>query len=137
LAAGAAFIAVEARTASPMLPLHFFRLPGFAPAIVFGVLANCTYYGIIFVLSLYLQKALGYSTVQAGLAFLPLTGTFIVSNIASGWMVGRMGSRPPMIFGGIIGTVGYSLLYLLGSRSTFMEMLPGYLLIPLGMGLAV
>ena len=101
------------------------------------MLVNCTYYGIIFVLSLYLQKSLGYSTIQAGLAFLPLTGTFIVSNIASGWMVGRMGSRPPMILGGVIGTVGYSLLHHLGGRSTFMDMLPGFVLIPAGMGLAV
>jgi DHA2 family methylenomycin A resistance protein-like MFS transporter len=81
LVAGATFIAVEARTASPMLPLRFFWLPGFTPAIVFGVLVNCSYYGIIFVLSLYLQRALGYSPVQAGLAFLPLTGTFIASNM--------------------------------------------------------
>jgi DHA2 family methylenomycin A resistance protein-like MFS transporter len=137
LGATAAFIAVEARTASPMLPLQFFRQPGFSPAIVFGVLVNCAYYGMIFVLSLYLQRALRYSTIQAGLAFLPLTGTFIFSNIGSGWMVSRMGSRAPMILGGAIGAVGYSLLYLLGSRSTFIEMLPGYLLIPLGTGLAV
>ena len=86
-----------------MLPLSFFRLAGFTPAIFFGVLVNCSYYGIIFVLSLYLQKSLGYSTVQAGLAFLPLTGTFIASNIASGWMVGRTGSRVPMVLGGVIG----------------------------------
>jgi MFS transporter, DHA2 family, methylenomycin A resistance protein len=137
LAAGAAFIAVEARTASPMLPLYFFRLPGFTPAIVSGVLANCTYYGIIFVLSLYLQKTLAYSTVQAGLAFLPLTGTFIVSNIASGWMVGRIGSRAPMILGGLVGAVGFVLLDRLGGRSTFIDMLPGFILIPAGMGLAV
>jgi DHA2 family methylenomycin A resistance protein-like MFS transporter len=137
LAAGAAFIAVETRTASPMLPLYFFRLPGFTPAVVFGLLANCTYYGIIFVLSLYLQKALGYSTVQAGLAFLPLTGTFIASNIASGWMAARTGSRPPMILGGLIATVGYCLLDRLGGRSTFMDMLPGFIFIPAGMGLAV
>ena len=120
LVAGAAFIAVEARTASPMLPLHFFRLPGFTPAVVFGVLANCTYYGIIFVLSLYLQKAMGYSTVQAGLAFIPLTGTFIVSNIASGWMAGRTGSRAPMILGGLTATVGYCLLDRLGGRSNIL-----------------
>ena len=135
--AGAAFIAVEARTAFPMLPLHFFRRPGFTPAIVFGVLVNCTYYGIIFVLSLYLQKALGYSTVQAGLAFLPLTGTFIVSNIASGWMTGRIGSRAPMILGGLIAAIGYALLFRLGNRSTFFDMLPGFVLIPGGIGLAV
>jgi len=67
-----------------------------------------SYYGIIFVLSLYLQKALGYSTVQAGLAFLPLTGTFIASNIASGWMAGRIGSRAPMILGCLIGAEPWS-----------------------------
>jgi MFS transporter, DHA2 family, methylenomycin A resistance protein len=137
LGASAAFIAVEARSAAPMLPLHFFRRPGFTPAIVFGMLVNCTYYGIIFVLSLYLQKALGYSTVQAGLAFLPLTGTFIASNIASGWIAGRIGSRAPMILGGLIGAVGYALLARLGSRSTFFDMLPGFVLIPAGIGLAV
>ena len=134
---GVAFIAVEARTASPMLPLQLFRRPGFTPAIVFGVLVNCTYYGIIFVLSLYLQNALGYSTVQAGLAFLPLTGTFIVSNIASGWLAGRVGSRVPMILGGIIGATGFALLVRLGTRSNFFDMLPGFVLIPGGLGLAV
>jgi MFS transporter, DHA2 family, methylenomycin A resistance protein len=137
LGASVAFIAAEARTAFPMLPLHFFRLPGFTPAVVFGVFVNCTYYGIIFVLSLYLQKAMGYSTVQAGLAFLPLTVTFIASNIASGWMAGRVGSRAPMILGGLIGAVGYGLLSRLGARSTLIEMLPGFVLIPAGMGLAV
>ena len=137
LGTGAAFIAVEARTATAMLPLHFFRRPGFTPAIAFGVLVNCTYYGTIFVLSLYLQKTLGYSTVQAGLAFLPLTGTFIASNIASGWMAGRIGSRAPMILGGLTGAVGYALLTRLGSRSTFFDMLPGFVLIPAGIGLAV
>jgi DHA2 family methylenomycin A resistance protein-like MFS transporter len=120
-----------------MLPLRFFWLPGFTPAIVFGVLVNCSYYGIIFVLSLYLQRALGYSTVQAGLAFLPLTGTFIVSNIASGWMAGRMGSRAPMILGALIGALGYGLLNRLGDQSTFFDMLPGFILIPAGIGLAV
>jgi MFS transporter, DHA2 family, methylenomycin A resistance protein len=137
LGAGTAFVAVEAVTASPMLPLHFFRRPGFTPAIFFGMLVNCTYYGIIFVLSLYLQKALGYSTVQAGLAFLPLTATFIASNIASGWMAGRVGSRAPMILGGLIGAAGYALLVRLGSQSTLLDMLPGFILIPAGMGLAV
>jgi DHA2 family methylenomycin A resistance protein-like MFS transporter len=101
------------------------------------VLVNSTYYGIIFVLSLYLQKAMGYTTVQAGLAFLPLTGTFIASNMASGWMAGRIGSRAPMILGGLIGAVGYGLLSRLGDRSTFIDMLPGFVLIPAGMGLAV
>jgi DHA2 family methylenomycin A resistance protein-like MFS transporter len=137
IGASAAFIAVEARAAAPMLPLHFFRRPGFTPAIVFGVLVNCAYYGTIFVLSLYLQQALGYSAVQAGLAFLPLTGTFIASNLASGWIAGRIGSRAPMVLGGLVGAAGYALLVRLGSRSTFFDMLSGFVLIPAGIGLAV
>jgi DHA2 family methylenomycin A resistance protein-like MFS transporter len=80
---------------------------------------------------------LGYSTAKAGLAFLPLTGTFIASNVASGWMAGRIGSRAPMIFGGLTGAVGYALLTRLGSRSTLFDMLPGFVLIPAGIGLAV
>jgi MFS transporter, DHA2 family, methylenomycin A resistance protein len=92
---------------------------------------------VIFVLSLYLQKALGYSAPRAGLAFIPLTATFIASNMASGWMTGRTGSRTPMILGALIGVLGYGLLSRLGTRTTFMEMLPGFILIPLGIGLAV
>jgi DHA2 family methylenomycin A resistance protein-like MFS transporter len=99
-AAAATFIAVESGTGAPMLPLHFFRRPGFTPAILFGVLVNFCYYGVIFVLSIYLQKVLGYSTIQAGFAFIPLSVTFIASNSASGWMAGRTGSRAPMVLGG-------------------------------------
>ena len=135
--ASVAFVAVEARTASPMLPLHFFGQPGFTPAVVFGVLVNCSYYGIIFVLSLYLQKALDFSSLQAGFAFLPLTGTFIVSNIASGWLIGRTGPRAPMLFGGLIGAAGFGLLCRLGSRTTFFDMLLPFVLIPAGIGLGV
>jgi MFS transporter, DHA2 family, methylenomycin A resistance protein len=52
-------------------------------------------------------------------------------------MAGRTGSRAPMILGGLTATVGYCLLDRLGGRSTFMDMLPGFILIPAGMGLAV
>ncbi|MGH6968158.1 MAG: MFS transporter [Stellaceae bacterium] len=89
LAAGVAFVRCEARSRAPMLPLGFFRRPGFAPAVGFGTFANLTYYGVVFVLSLYLQRVLGYSALAAGLAYLPLISTFIVSTVASGWLAGR------------------------------------------------
>jgi DHA2 family methylenomycin A resistance protein-like MFS transporter len=135
--AGLAFVWVEGRTKEPMLPLAFFRRPNFSPAVGFGILVNLTYYGVIFVLSLYLQKVRGYSAISAGLAFLPLTGTFILSNILSGWMTGRMGSRGPMILGALIGAGGFLLLSTLGPSSAFPQMLPAFLLIPIGMGLGV
>jgi MFS transporter, DHA2 family, methylenomycin A resistance protein len=119
------------------LPLSLFQSPGFAPATFFGVLVNFSYYGVIFVLSLFLQKVLGYSASRAGFAFIPLTATFIVSNMASGWMTGRTGPRTPMVLGGLMGAFGYALLSQLGPGTTFLEMLPGFVLIPLGIGLAV
>ncbi len=135
--AAAAFVAVEARVKSPMLPLAFLRLPSFSPAVLFGVAVNTAYYGMLFVLSLYLQKVLGFTALQAGLAYLPLTATFIVANIASGWVVGRLGSRAPMVLGAAICAGGYGLLLRLGPHSSFLDMLPAFAMIPGGMGLGV
>jgi DHA2 family methylenomycin A resistance protein-like MFS transporter len=138
-AAAGLFIWVEANSRSPMLPLGLFRGAPFSGAVLFGVLMNFSYYGVIFVLSFYLQKVRGFSVLHAGLVFLPLTGTFIFSNIVSGWMQARIGVRTPMILGGLIGATGYGLLGWIGisNDATFMQMLPGLALIPAGMGLAV
>jgi DHA2 family methylenomycin A resistance protein-like MFS transporter len=139
LVAAVLFVRVEARSAAPMLPLQLFKLTGFSPAVLFGVFVNFAYYGIIFVLSFYLQQVRGFSVLHAGLIFLPLTGTFLFANIASGWLQSRVGSRLPMIIGGVLGASGYALLGVFGisTSASFWAMLPGLALIPAGMGLAV
>jgi len=139
VAAGALFLLVESSSAAPMLPLALFRRPPFSAAVLFGVLVNFAYYGTIFVLSFYLQKVRGYTVLHAGLVFLPLTGTFLFSNLASGRMAARCGLRLPMIVGGLIGASGYAALGWFGiaDQASFMQMLPGLALIPAGMGLAV
>jgi len=139
LLAAALFLRSQQRSAAPMLPLGLFRDRAFSGAVLFGVLVNFAYYGVIFVLSFHLQKVRGFSVLHAGLVFLPLTGTFIFSNIASGRMQARLGSRSPMIVGGLIGAAGYALLGVLGAShdASFLQMLPGLVLIPAGMGLAV
>ncbi|WP_394830230.1 MFS transporter [Pendulispora rubella] len=137
IAAGAAFVWTESRARAPMLPLRFFRKPNFSPAVAFGVLVNFTYYGMIFVLSLYLQQALGYSAFRAGLAYLPLTGSFFVSNLLSGRVAARVGSRLPMTIGAFVAALGYALLVRLDAASSYGAMLPAFLLIPAGMGFAV
>jgi DHA2 family methylenomycin A resistance protein-like MFS transporter len=121
--AGVVFVIHEGRTPEPMLPLKFFSQSRFSSAVIFGILVNSTYYGVIFVLSLYLQRARGYSTLQAGLAFLPLTATFIISNIASGWICSRAGLRLPMIVGSLIGALGFSLLFFFTNETPFGSML--------------
>ncbi|MGW8392961.1 MFS transporter [Pseudoduganella sp. HUAS MS19] len=133
------FVRSQRQSAAPMLPLGLFRDIGFSGAVLFGVLVNFAYYGVIFVLSFHLQMVRGFSVMHAGLVFLPLTGTFIISNIASGRMQARLGSRTPMVAGGLIGAAGYALLGIFGvaDDATFLQMLPGLALIPGGMGLAV
>jgi len=93
------FLLVESRSPAPMLPLRFFSAPGFSMAVTYGVIMNFTYYGIVFLLSLYLQRVLGYSALHTGLAYLPLTATFFGVNIFSGWLVGKVGARLPMVLG--------------------------------------
>jgi DHA2 family methylenomycin A resistance protein-like MFS transporter len=137
LIAGIAFVIVESRLAAPMLPLSLFRKRTFSAAVLFGICVNLTYYGMVFVLSLYLQRVRGYTPLQAGLAFLPLTGGFLVSNVASGWVVGHYGVRVPMICGALIAALGYGSLHFVGAMTPLVGLLLPFLLIPSGMGLAV
>lgn len=135
--AAAAFLMVEARSDSPMLPLQFFRIRTFSAATAAGALVNLSYYGTIFVLSLYLQQAKGYGVIPSGLAFLPLTATFIFVNIAAGVIVSRVGSRIPMVVGFSVCAAGFLWLRMLDADTPFWLMVPGFILIPGGMGTAV
>ncbi|WP_028220748.1 MFS transporter [Paraburkholderia oxyphila] len=136
-AAGAAFVALEARIEAPMLPLAMLRNRTFSAAVLFGVCVNLTYYGTVFVLALFLQHARGQSPLQAGLTFIPLTGGFLLSNIASGHVVARYGTRVPMIGGALVAGLGYALLIPVDANTPLVALLAAFLLIPGGMGLAV
>jgi DHA2 family methylenomycin A resistance protein-like MFS transporter len=137
VAGAAGFLAVEHRSVHPVVPLGVFRRPAFAAIVAIGVAVNFSYYGLVFVLSLYLQRAHGYSATQAGLAFLPLTATFIVSNLISGALVGRLGTRTTVAGGLLIAALGYALTSRLIPSTPYWAMVPGFILIPGGMGLAV
>lgn len=131
------FLWCEATRRSPMLPLHIFHNPSFSAAVLFGVAVNLTYYGMVFVLSLYLQRVLGYSALQAGFAYLPLTATFFAINVWIGQVIGRVGVRKPMLFGALIDASGFALLCTLTAQSSYWQMLPAFALLPLGMGSGV
>ncbi|WP_250479001.1 MFS transporter [Caballeronia sp. AAUFL_F1_KS47] len=137
LAAGGAFIAIERESRTPMLPLSLFAERTFSAAVAFGIGVNLTYYGMVFVLSLYLQRVLGHTPLQTGLAFLPLTGGFLISNLASGPVVARFGSRGPMIFGALLDAAGFAALAFVDATTPTAALLVPFLLIPSGMGLAV
>ncbi len=137
LALAVAFVLFERRTKHPVLPLAVFKRRPAWTAVAVGSCLNFTYYGLIFVLGLYMLRALHWPPGRAGLAFLPLTATFIVSNLASGSLVARFGARTVTAAGVLVAACGYALTARLGVESTMASMLPGFALIPGGMGVAI
>jgi DHA2 family methylenomycin A resistance protein-like MFS transporter len=110
LIATAAFIAVEARSKAPMLPLTLFRSRAITIASISGVLVNFAYYGLIFVFSLFFQWQQQFSPQQTGLAFLPMTVVLMVASIISGRLITHLGARRLMVLGQTIAASGYLLL---------------------------
>ncbi len=137
LALAAALWFAERRAAAPVIAGDLFALRDFRGAVFFGTVVNGTYYGAIFVIALFLQGARHFTPMQAGLAFLPLTAGFFLSNVLSGRAIGRFGTRKPMIAGALVDLAGFGVLALASTTSSLAPMLVGFLLIPTGMGLAV
>ena len=137
LALATALWAVERRAVAPVIAADLFALRDFRGAVFIGSVLNGTYYGAIFVIALFLQGARHFTPMQAGLAFLPLTAGFFLSNVLSGRAIGRFGTRKPMIVGALIDLAGFGVLAWASTTASLGWMLVGFLLIPTGMGMAV
>jgi MFS transporter, DHA2 family, methylenomycin A resistance protein len=135
--AGAGFVLVESRVSAPMLPLDFFRRSTFTAAILIGLAVNFTLYGVIFILGLYLQRIRGYSPVISGLVLLPFPIVLLFSNLFAGWKARGTNLRSLMVIGLLIGAAGYWLLHAIDAGTPYLQILPGLVVLPLGVGLAV
>src|SRR5690606_30147000 len=71
----------------------------------YGFLVSFSVYGLIFLLSLYVQQALGADALQAGLKLLPVFGVFSIGNLAAGRLAARWGARATMLAGAAIGAL--------------------------------
>jgi DHA2 family methylenomycin A resistance protein-like MFS transporter len=134
---GAGFIIAETRTADPILPLDLFRNRRFSSSILVGLVINFTLYGFLFVLSLYFQRAHGYTPTQTGLAFVPLSVMVGIANVFAGWLMTKTGPRLPMIWGLIGGSLGFGLLVGIDAQTVYVALVPSLLLISFGVGTAV
>jgi EmrB/QacA subfamily drug resistance transporter len=133
----AAFVWVERRSSHPLLPMRVvldrnrggsFAAVGIAGAGVFAVLLFLTFY---------LQGTLGFSPIETGLAFLPMTPmSMISSSLASTKLLPRFGPRPLIVTGMVISGAAMVCFAQLGVDSSYVTyVLPGLLLIGVGMGL--
>ena len=93
------FILIEHHSTHPMLPLGLFRQHTFRATTITGVLVNIAFYGMIFVLSLYFQRAHHLSPLWTGLAFVPMTGACMLANIFTGRLSALIGDRKTIVIG--------------------------------------
>ena len=75
----AAFVAIELRSRKPLVPFSIFRIRTLTGANVVGLLVGASLFSMFFFISLYMQQVLGYSAIHAGLSYLPLALTIMVS----------------------------------------------------------
>ena len=132
-----AFVLLELRQRLPMLDLTLFRNGTFAGANIAVLLVALAMFGVFFFLSLYMQGILGYSAVQAGASFLPMTILIILIAPIAGRSSDRFGSRWLMTAGMLL--VSAQLVYFsrLGIESDFWTLLPGMLTGGVGMALVM
>jgi DHA2 family methylenomycin A resistance protein-like MFS transporter len=131
-----AFVFVENRSQSPMLPLGFFRIPEFAGANAVAGLMNFVTLGTIFLLTLYLQVVQGHSALVAGVEMVPMFAPLSMLAPISGRLTGRFGPRLPMAAGLALGTLGMVLLKRLEANSGYLpELLLPMVCIGAGLGL--
>lgn len=131
------FVWIEKKATYPMLPFHLFRSRAFNSLLILGAVLNGSYYGSVFVLSLYLQKVLGYHSLSAGLAFIPLTVGFVISNVASAKVIHRYGTWKPILVGLSLFAAGFAGLLPAGAHTSYWALFLPFLIISTGMGLAV
>lgn len=105
--AGICFAVVEHRVGEPMLPPALFTSGAFSGATGVGLLFNLGLYGVLFCITIFLERTLHQSTAVAGMALLPLTAVTALGALLSGRVTSRFGPRTPMalgLFGGLLGT---------------------------------
>ncbi len=130
-----AFVAVELRSPHPMLEFSLFRKPAFngASAAAFGLSAGM--FAMFLYITIYVQSVLGFSPLEAGIRFIPLTLTsFFVAPIA-----GKLSERVPIrvLLGVGLGTVGVGLLLMrgVGLDSEWTALLAGFIVAGVGIGI--
>jgi EmrB/QacA subfamily drug resistance transporter len=129
-----AFLVWEHRNPHAMMPLRFFRIPAFSAGATVAFSVSLGMFATFFFLSLYMQLIRGYSAFGAGVRFLPMTVMIIVTAPAAGRYASRHGSRIPMTYGLILAGSGLLILSRLSLDTSFLIMLPVFVVMGHGMG---
>ncbi len=131
----AAFLFVESRSKSPLVPLGFFKNRTATGANVIGFGLGTIVFGMFLLLSLYMPQVLGYSALKTGLAYLAVALTAVVASGIAQALVTKIGVKVALTIGMVL--LGAGLLYFtqISVDGTYVgDLLPGFLLVGVGLG---
>jgi EmrB/QacA subfamily drug resistance transporter len=136
LALLAVFVVIERRSIEPLVRLSIFRVRTVRAANVAMFFVASGLFAMFFFTTLYMQRVLGYSPLEAGLAFLPFTAGVILGAGLSQALVPKVGARELPLIGMAMAIVGMLLFTRLQPGGTYVsDLLPGMILASIGMGL--
>ena len=137
-AAAAALVGLllyEPRREEPLIDLRFFRSIPFSSSIVICIAAFAAFGGFLFLNTLYLQEARGFSPVEAGLATVPMAVMTALASPLSGRIVGRRGPRLPLVISGVCLMIACAMLTDLEPATPLVQLLAAYMIFGIGFGL--
>jgi EmrB/QacA subfamily drug resistance transporter len=132
-----AFVLLERHQRDPMLPLELFRSGTYTGSNLVVLLVALAMFGVFFFVSLYMQNILGYSPVQAGAAFLPMTIVIILVAPIAGKTSDRIGSRGLMTSGMVLIAVQLVMFSRLSADASFWDLFPALILGGFGMAMTM
>ncbi|MFF5263758.1 MFS transporter [Actinomadura viridis] len=131
----AAFLVIEGRSRSPLMPIRLLRDRNLAPALVVIFVFGATMQNVVYFLTLYFQDVLGYTALRAGLAFLSLSMVIALGNFVAGRLMLRIGIRGTLITALVLGATGSALLAAgMVADGSYLTVLAGIAVYGLGMG---
>jgi EmrB/QacA subfamily drug resistance transporter len=130
-----AFIVREARTREPLMPLSIFRLRTLVGANIAGLILGTVLFAMFLMLTLYMQQVLGYSPLRTGVAYLAVAGTAIFWSALAAQLVTRVGVKPVLVIGMVFLAAGLAFFTQVSVDGSYVaDLLPGFLMIAVGMG---
>jgi EmrB/QacA subfamily drug resistance transporter len=130
----ALFVVSQWRGRQPMIELSLFSRPAFTGAQVTGFVLSSAVFAMFLYLTLYLQNYLGYSAIQTGIRFLPITLLSFVCAAVSGKLTAQVPVRLLLAGGLLLCAVGLFLLREITIGSSWTALLPGFILMGAGVG---
>jgi EmrB/QacA subfamily drug resistance transporter len=133
----ASFVAVELRSSDPLMSFSIFRIKTVAGANAAGLILGTAVMSMFLMLTLYMQQVLGFSPLKTGVSYLAVALSMIVWSAVASQLVTKVGVKPVLVTGMAVLTVGLLYFTQVSTDGSYVgDLLPGFLVIAVGMGFA-